>query len=64
VDRFGQYTRREWPGKVKSEADLKIQLGFMRNDRTLWEHFSWTAAEAAKAGAQYCDVISFNTAIG
>jgi hypothetical protein len=26
VDRFGQYTRRDWPGKVKSEADQKAQL--------------------------------------
>jgi hypothetical protein len=26
ADRFGQFTRAEWPGKVKSEADLKTQL--------------------------------------
>ncbi len=26
MDRFGQYTRADWPGKVKSEADLKAQL--------------------------------------
>jgi len=26
VDRFGQYTRRDWPGKVKSDGDLKAQL--------------------------------------
>jgi hypothetical protein len=27
VDRFGQYTRADWPAKVKSEAELKAQLG-------------------------------------
>ena len=26
VDRFGQYTSADWPGKVNSEADLKAQL--------------------------------------
>ncbi len=26
VDRFGQYTRADWPGKVKSEAELKAQF--------------------------------------
>jgi hypothetical protein len=26
VDRFGQYTREDWPGKVKDEAELKAQL--------------------------------------
>jgi hypothetical protein len=26
VDPFGQYTREDWPGKVKSEAELKAQL--------------------------------------
>ena len=26
VDRFGQYTRADWPGKAKSDADLKAQL--------------------------------------
>jgi hypothetical protein len=25
VDRFGQYARADWPGKAKSEADLKAQ---------------------------------------
>ena len=25
VDRFGQFTRADWPGKAKSEADLKAQ---------------------------------------
>ena len=26
VDRYGQYTRADWPGKVKTDADLKAQL--------------------------------------
>ncbi|SPE38563.1 fragment of putative beta-agarase (glycoside hydrolase family 50 protein) [Candidatus Sulfopaludibacter sp. SbA6] len=26
VDRFGQYTRADWPGKLNREADLKSQL--------------------------------------
>jgi len=26
VDRFGQYTRADWPGKLQREADLKAQL--------------------------------------
>ena len=26
VDRFGQYTRADWPGKLKSEAELKARL--------------------------------------
>jgi hypothetical protein len=32
MDRFGQYTRRDWPGKVKSDADLKAQLAEEREE--------------------------------
>jgi hypothetical protein len=32
VDRFGQSTRADWPGKVKSETDLKAQLKKERAD--------------------------------
>jgi len=32
VDGYGQYTRRDWPGKVKNDADLKAQLAKEREE--------------------------------
>ncbi|MBR5742559.1 MAG: hypothetical protein IKX85_02065 [Clostridia bacterium] len=36
IDQFGQWTGKDWPGKVKSEEELRAGL-FSRLDRANWE---------------------------
>jgi len=63
MDRFGQYTRRDWPAKVKSEADLKAQLAEEQADLKARpalpdrdEYGGWAAGPKLEATGYFCTV--------
>jgi hypothetical protein len=60
VDRFGQDTRRDWPGKVRSEADLKAQLAEEQAELKAQpavpdrdEYGGWAAGPKLEAGGYF-----------
>ena len=42
IDSFGQYIPKEWPGKIKSEEELKKVLAGEAAKKPVWHGSSWT----------------------
>ena len=66
MDRFGQYTRAAWPGKLQREADLKTQLAEEQAELKVRpampdrdEYGGWTAGPSLEANG-YFQTVKWN----